>query len=119
MSCCHQIPNSAARNRFHSANHREHNCSIVGTGILGLPFALRVASWLAGSFAIIVAGIPTYYCMILLVQCRDKMATEEPTTKTRTCGDLVKEDVQKVVGGDFKFSDRQAISPVLVACRLL
>ncbi|CAI0406562.1 unnamed protein product [Linum tenue] len=173
--------------------------SIVGTGILGLPFALRVAGWLAGSFAIIVAGISTYYCMILLVQCRDKMATEEPTTETRTYGDLgqkalgktgrylteslilvsqcggavayllfigqnlssvfkfngfttstfifmlvpieialswigslsalapfsifadvcnllamaivVKEDVQKVFGGEFKFSDRQAISP--------
>ncbi|CAN1772804.1 Amino acid transporter ANT1, partial [Linum perenne] len=63
--------------------------SIVGTGILGLPYALRVAGWFAGSFAIVLAGISTYYCMVLLVQCRNKVSSqEELTTETTTYGDL-------------------------------
>lgn len=41
--------------------------SIVGTGILGLPYAFRIAGWLAGSLGVILAGISTYYCMLLLV----------------------------------------------------
>ncbi|KAL5999492.1 hypothetical protein ACLOJK_037777 [Asimina triloba] len=40
--------------------------SIVGTGVLGLPFAFRVAGWLVGSLAVIFAGISTFYCMLLL-----------------------------------------------------
>ncbi|KDP21930.1 hypothetical protein JCGZ_03068 [Jatropha curcas] len=62
--------------------------SVVGTGILGLPFAFRIAGWLAGSIGVIVAGIATYYCMLLLVQCRDKQASQEPTQETKTFGDL-------------------------------
>lgn len=41
--------------------------SIVGTGVLGLPFAFRVAGWFAGSLGVIIAGLSTYYCMLLLV----------------------------------------------------
>lgn len=41
--------------------------SVVGTGVLGLPFALRIAGWLAGSLGVIIAGLGTYYCMLLLV----------------------------------------------------
>ena len=41
--------------------------SVVGTGILGLPFAFRIAGWLAGSLGVLAAGIATYYCMLLLV----------------------------------------------------
>lgn len=41
--------------------------SIVGTGVLGLPFAFRIAGWLAGSIGVILAGLATYYCMLLLV----------------------------------------------------
>ncbi|KAL5739811.1 hypothetical protein ACOSQ2_028991 [Xanthoceras sorbifolium] len=62
--------------------------SIVGTGILGLPFAFRVAGWFAGSLGVIIAGISTYYCMLLLVQCRDKLASEEESAQTKTYGDL-------------------------------
>lgn len=42
--------------------------SIVGTGVLGLPFAFRVAGWLAGSLGVLIAGVSTYYCMLLLVR---------------------------------------------------
>nr|DAD46545.1 TPA_asm: hypothetical protein HUJ06_016482 [Nelumbo nucifera] len=43
--------------------------SIVGTGVLGLPFAFKVAGWLAGSLG---------------VHCRDRLASEE----VHTYGDL-------------------------------
>ncbi|XVE75810.1 hypothetical protein DITRI_Ditri12bG0122100 [Diplodiscus trichospermus] len=61
--------------------------SIVGTGVLGLPFAFRVAGWLAGSLGVIIAGLATFYCMLLLVQCRDKLAAEKQLPET-TYGDL-------------------------------
>lgn len=41
--------------------------SIVGTGVLGLPYAFRVAGWFAGSLGVIIIGFATYYCMLLLV----------------------------------------------------
>lgn len=41
--------------------------SIVGTGVLGLPYAFRVAGWAAGSMGVAVAGVATIYCMLLLV----------------------------------------------------
>lgn len=42
--------------------------SVVGTGVLGLPFAFRVAGWLAGSSALLLAASLTFYCMTLLVR---------------------------------------------------
>ncbi|KAE8704617.1 Amino acid transporter ANT1 [Hibiscus syriacus] len=62
--------------------------SIVGTGVLGLPFAFRIAGWLAGSLGVILAGLATFYCMLLLVQCRDKLASEKELQGTITYGDL-------------------------------
>ncbi|CAL9145109.1 amino acid transporter ANT1 [Musa acuminata AAA Group] len=51
--------------------------SIVGTGVLGLPYAFRVAGWLAGSLGVAAAGVSTYYCMLLIVQCRKRLWEEE------------------------------------------
>ncbi|KAL2345341.1 hypothetical protein Fmac_006626 [Flemingia macrophylla] len=62
--------------------------TVVGTGVLGLPFAFRIAGWLAGSLGIAIVGLSTYYCMLLLVMCREKMASEEPLAEQRTYGDL-------------------------------
>lgn len=62
--------------------------SIVGTGVLGLPFAFRVAGWLAGSLGVIIAGLATFYCMLLLVECRDKLAAEKELPEATTYGDL-------------------------------
>ncbi|CAI8614988.1 unnamed protein product [Vicia faba] len=62
--------------------------TVVGTGVLGLPFAFRVAGWVAGSLGVAIVGISTYYCMLLLVKCRDKLAIEEPLVETRSYGDL-------------------------------
>lgn len=41
--------------------------SLMGTGALGLPYAFRVAGWLAASVGLLVAGVLSYYCMLLLV----------------------------------------------------
>ena len=41
--------------------------SVIGTGVLGLPFAFRIAGWLAGLFGVIIVGLCSYYCMLLLV----------------------------------------------------
>lgn len=41
--------------------------SIVGTGVLGLPYAFRAAGWVAGSLGVAAAGFATLYCMLLLV----------------------------------------------------
>ncbi|KAG4130198.1 hypothetical protein ERO13_D09G127900v2 [Gossypium hirsutum] len=62
--------------------------SIVGTGVLGLPFAFRVAGWLAGSIGVVITGLATFYCMLLLIQCREKLASEEELKETTTYGDL-------------------------------
>ncbi|KAK3126713.1 hypothetical protein QOZ80_7AG0561190 [Eleusine coracana subsp. coracana] len=64
--------------------------SIVGTGVLGLPYAFRAAGWLAGSLGVVAAGLATLYCMLLLVDCRDKLEEEieEKSTGHCTYGDL-------------------------------
>lgn len=49
--------------------------SVVGTGILGLPFAFRIAGWLAGSLGVLAAGTATYYCMLLLVSSMQRKAS--------------------------------------------
>ncbi|CAL4936710.1 unnamed protein product [Urochloa decumbens] len=51
--------------------------SIVGTGVLGLPYAFRRAGWLAGALAVAGAGAATFYCMLLLLECRDKLREQE------------------------------------------
>lgn len=45
--------------------------SIVGTGVLGLPYAFRAAGWVAGSLGVAAAGFTTLYCMFLLVSTDD------------------------------------------------
>ncbi|XP_043707913.1 amino acid transporter ANT1-like [Telopea speciosissima] len=65
---------------------------IIGTGVLGLPYAFRVAGWLAGALGVTIASIPVYYCMLLLVQCRDKLASssssDDESDVVHTYGDL-------------------------------
>ncbi|KAJ4869860.1 Amino acid transporter ANT1 [Raphanus sativus] len=62
--------------------------SIVGTGVLGLPYAFRIAGWFAGSLGVVIVGFATYYCMLLLIQCRDKLEAEEGQEESKTYGDL-------------------------------
>ncbi|GJN24965.1 hypothetical protein PR202_gb12744 [Eleusine coracana subsp. coracana] len=57
--------------------------SIVGTGVLGLPYAFRAAGWLAGSLGVVAAGLATLYCMLLLV------STQAPLCSSFPCSDDV------------------------------
>lgn len=54
--------------------------SIVGTGVLGLPYAFRTAGWVAGSVGVAAAGSATLYCMLLLVSCLTTTTTTTTTT---------------------------------------
>ncbi|XP_042493581.1 amino acid transporter ANT1-like [Macadamia integrifolia] len=49
--------------------------AIIGTGALGLPYAFKVAGCLAGALGVTIAGISTYYCMLLVVHCRSRLAS--------------------------------------------
>ncbi|KAG0448732.1 hypothetical protein HPP92_027699 [Vanilla planifolia] len=67
--------------------------SIVGTEVLGLPYAFRMAGWLAGSLGVFAAGVSTYLCMLLLVQCRNKLEEDSNVAtgermQIRSYGDL-------------------------------
>ncbi|KAK1288545.1 hypothetical protein QJS10_CPB19g01335 [Acorus calamus] len=62
--------------------------SIVGTGVLGLPFAFRNAGWLSASLALTFAALSTLYTMLLLVRCRDRLEEEDPAVEINTYGDL-------------------------------
>lgn len=41
--------------------------SIVGTGVLGLPYAYKLSGWAPASAAILLSALLTYYCMMLLL----------------------------------------------------
>lgn len=41
--------------------------SILGTGILGLPFTFNVASWAAGLLGVFIVAVSSFYCMLPLV----------------------------------------------------
>lgn len=47
--------------------------SIVGTGVLGLPYAYKLSGWAPASAAILLSALVTYYCMMLLISCRKKL----------------------------------------------
>ncbi|GJP52141.1 hypothetical protein CLOM_g11237 [Closterium sp. NIES-68] len=61
--------------------------SIVGAGVLGLPFTFRQAGWLVGSCAIAGSASLSYYCMMLLVRCR-RLVAERGHGSINTYGDL-------------------------------
>ncbi|XP_044985682.1 amino acid transporter ANT1-like isoform X2 [Hordeum vulgare subsp. vulgare] len=74
--------------------------SIVGTGVLGLPFAFRTAGWLAGALGVAGAGAATFYCMLLLLDCRDKLREQE--TEEDGLGD---ERCRHGDGGNYTYGD--------------
>ncbi|CAA7407457.1 unnamed protein product [Spirodela intermedia] len=73
--------------------------SIVGTGVLGLPYAFRVAGWAAGSLGVAAAGLSTYYCMILMIECRKRLEEGDASIRIRSYGDLG----EKAFGGRGRF----------------
>ncbi|MCO5561538.1 hypothetical protein L7F22_015158 [Adiantum nelumboides] len=61
--------------------------SIVGTGVLGLPYTFQVSGWASGTLAVVVSAALTYYCMCLLVNTRKKLE-EGGHADILTYGDL-------------------------------
>ncbi|CAI5955229.1 unnamed protein product [Closterium sp. NIES-64] len=61
--------------------------SIVGAGVLGLPFTFRQAGWLVGSCAIAGSASLSFHCMMLLVRCR-RLVAERGGAVINTYGDL-------------------------------
>ncbi|CAA6670394.1 unnamed protein product [Spirodela intermedia] len=59
-----------------------------GHGVLGLPYAFRVAGWAAGSLGVAAAGLSTYYCMILMIECRKRLEEGDASIRIRSYGDL-------------------------------
>ncbi|KAG1363304.1 amino acid transporter ANT1-like [Cocos nucifera] len=65
--------------------------SLLGTGALSLPYAFRVSGWLSGSLGLAAAAAVVYYCMILLIKCRNKLEEEgdkDGRVQIQTYGDL-------------------------------
>lgn len=60
--------------------------AVVGAGVLGLPYAFSRTGWAAGSILLLAVSALTFYCMMLLVACRRRIADEHP--KIASFGDL-------------------------------
>ncbi|KAH9302975.1 hypothetical protein KI387_014558, partial [Taxus chinensis] len=69
--------------------------SIVGTGVLGLPYAFRISGWAASAFAILLSALLIYYCMMLLVKCRDKLE-QLSNASILSYGDLARHTYGKI-----------------------
>eukprot|EP00249_Psilotum_nudum_P010497 c22575_g1_i1 orf=364-1605(+) len=61
--------------------------SIVGSGVLGLPFTFKLNGWAVASIAVLLSATLTYFCMLLLVSCRNKLKDQSPLD-ILTYGDL-------------------------------
>ncbi|XP_009762945.1 amino acid transporter AVT3C-like [Nicotiana tabacum] len=62
--------------------------SLVGAGVLGLPYTFKITGWIMGSLLIISVAILTYYCMMLLVYSRRKLESQFEAPKISSFGDL-------------------------------
>lgn len=58
--------------------------SIVGAGVLGLPYTFKKTGWLMGSLILFSVAALTYHCMMLLIQTRRKLNPQ----KINSFGDL-------------------------------
>eukprot|EP00897_Mesotaenium_endlicherianum_P010485 jgi/Mesen1/9465/ME000627S08839 len=62
--------------------------SIVGSGVLGLPYTFMRSGWLFSLVALTVVAMISYYGMILLVKCRKRVVQEVGGPSIKTYGDL-------------------------------
>jgi proton-coupled amino acid transporter len=63
--------------------------SIVGAGVLGLPYVFKTSGWAVAVTTVTLAASLTYYCMLLLVMCKDKALAKG--MRCYTYGDLGQE----------------------------
>ncbi|KAJ1403843.1 Amino acid transporter, transmembrane domain [Sesbania bispinosa] len=62
--------------------------SIVGAGVLGLPYSFKRTGWLMGLVMLLVVAFLTYHCMMLLVNTRRKLESLMGYSKIGSFGDL-------------------------------
>ncbi|RDX87163.1 Amino acid transporter AVT3C, partial [Mucuna pruriens] len=62
--------------------------SIVGAGVLGLPYSFKRTGWLMGLFMLFIVAFLTYHCMMLLVLTRRKLESLTGFAKIASFGDL-------------------------------
>lgn len=62
--------------------------SIVGAGVLGLPYTFKRTGWVAGALIIFSVGALSYNCMMLLARTRRRLEREFGFLKIASFGDL-------------------------------
>lgn len=62
--------------------------SIVGAGVLGLPYSFKKTGWVMGLLMLFSVAFLTYYCMMLLVQTRRRVESMAEFPKINSFGDL-------------------------------
>ncbi|CAM6088035.1 unnamed protein product [Calypogeia fissa] len=50
--------------------------SVVGAGVLGMPYTFKQSGWLSGFLALAFVGLASYYNMMLLVKSKRKLESE-------------------------------------------
>ncbi|BBN18878.1 solute carrier family 36 (proton-coupled amino acid transporter) [Marchantia polymorpha subsp. ruderalis] len=61
--------------------------SIVGAGVLGLPYTFRTSGWAVSAACVTGSAILSYYCMMHLVKCREQLQ-KQGHRFVHTYGDL-------------------------------
>ncbi|CAL9044387.1 unnamed protein product [Musa banksii] len=61
--------------------------SIVGAGVLGLPYAFRRTGWAAGALLLLAVAALTFHCMMLIVRTRRRLDLDR-SAKIASFGDL-------------------------------
>ncbi|XP_074558688.1 amino acid transporter AVT3C-like [Curcuma longa] len=62
--------------------------AIVGSGVLGLPYAFRRTGWAAGVILLLAVAVLTFHCMMLLVRIRRRIDLDRSASKIASFGDL-------------------------------
>lgn len=62
--------------------------TIVGAGVLGLPYAFKQSGWLQGLLILAGTSAAMYYCMMLTVWCRRHLETQGIVDKVDTYSEL-------------------------------
>jgi proton-coupled amino acid transporter len=62
--------------------------SIVGAGVLGLPYTFKTTGYATGLIMLFVVAFLTYHCMLLLVNTRRKLESIMGFSKIKSFGDL-------------------------------
>ncbi|KAF4373779.1 hypothetical protein CsatB_004908 [Cannabis sativa] len=62
--------------------------AIVGSGVLGLPYAFRKTGWVFGALVLFSVAFLTYHCMMLLIATRRRLDSLLGYSKIASFGDL-------------------------------